>query len=423
MANVIYSGLEQEHVGSTSDEQAGILSKNMVVVSNDHDPRAIKAVLITLVLSIVFMKFAPHMLGTSIQLALPFTFALISYLLFRRLGYISVTKFLLYIGFVCLASLVSMLAGGKAELPSFLFVCVIYLMYVVEIKISQLAYLKYLNWITYLGMIAAFMVAIQWACQFLGFGMPSLEIIMPKSIIMFNYVYIQPLEWGAKYMKPNGIIFLEASYISQFMALVCIIEACFFQRLKFLAIFAVTLLVSFGGTGMLLLVLCAPVILFYLRLKLLPILIISAPICGVAAYQIGLFENVQDRLGEFNQEGTSGNMRFTQQFIVVKKVLLGPPKDAFFGQGSGTMPQGLHIMYTPVSKVMFEYGIFVYVLFYFFLFRSVFGKGVPFIMSWAMTMQYLWLNGSFLVPINNVYLVLICSIFRVTGTEPWAIVA
>jgi hypothetical protein len=35
-------------------------------------------------------------------------------------------------------------------------------------------------------------------------------------------------------------------------------------------------------------------------------------------------------------------------------------------------------------------------------------------------MQYLFLNGSFLVPINNYYIVIMACLFRVTGNPKWS---
>jgi hypothetical protein len=61
------------------------------------------------------------------------------------------------------------------------------------------------------------------------------------------------------------------------------------------------------------------------------------------------------------------------------------------------------VLLPPATKVMVEYGVFVLVAFMAFTSISVFVGGVPFVVGWAVLMQYMFLNGSFLVPLHIVY--------------------
>ncbi|WP_133496070.1 hypothetical protein [Stakelama pacifica] len=373
----------------------------------------------TFFFAVVTMKIGAHMMGTAIQFTLIIMAALIAGLMIWGDLKINLNRVFLYIAFIVAGGIANILSGPASQLPSFLFVFVIYFFYIFNVSISPESYVKYLSYFQKGALVAAFCVFLDWVLQIAGIGMPNLDHIIPENLIMFNYVYVQPLEWGAKYMKPNGIFFLEASYISQFMAFGLIIEFCFFRRLLWMGAFGSALLLTFGGTGMLCVILCAPVMLFYFRAKLIPIILIVTPVAAVVALQAGLLQNIEMRSDELNEKGSSGNMRFTQQLLVVEGMFEGTTHRALVGYGSGVMLRQLHTMYTPVAKVAYEYGLIVYVIFYIFFIYCIFGSGVPFIISWMMLMQYLFLNGSFLVPINNFYIMMLCSLISVRGRPRW----
>lgn len=370
--------------------------------------------------AIVTMKLAPHMAGTSLETVLLQMYIMLATLLIMRVAYFSLNRLLLYILFICGGAMANLLSGPSSQLPSFLFVVVIYFTYTVELKISKEGYLYYLNIVQWFGIVASGLVFVDWAFQLVGFEMPSLDKIIPDNWIFFNYVYIQPLEWGNKYLKPNGLFFLEASYISQFLAFCLAFEICLFRRFKFIMAFSVALISTFGGTGMLLFALCAPVIIFYMRIQLVPLLLVAMAVGGVAAVQLGVLDNVEQRTEEFGKPGSSGNMRFTNQWNVFVGVAQGDTEKALVGHGAGVMLRQLHTMYIPPTKVAYEYGLIVQFFWFIFILSCMFGRGVPFVVSWAMLMQYLFLNGSFLVPINNYYVVILAGLFRVTGDPKWS---
>lgn len=354
--------------------------------------------------------------GTALQIALLVAMATIGFLCWRGGMGINIKKALLYLLFGAAAGITALANNVTAStLPSILFVYAVYSIYIFSVPISKGAFGKIMDNIVVLGVIAAAFVYIDWAYQLAGFKMPNIEFFIPKSFRFFNYVYIQPTEWGSRWTKPNGYWFLETSYVSQFCAMSLVIEACRRQRLFYLGATATGLLLSFGGTGMTLLALSIPVILFYVRPRLILIAILMMPLLFGAAIKSGLVENIESRAGEFTTEGKSGNQRFTVQLETLGATLTGPTREGLLGIGPGRMPQRLHLMWTPISKVIVEYGLFVYVLFWAFFFTSLFGRGVPFYVSWIVTMQYLFLNGSFLVPINSVICVMLAGMYQVTS--------
>ena len=322
--------------------------------------------------------------------------------------------------FIGVATASNMISGGNGQASSFMFLVVISLCFCFEIKISRDNYISYLKIFQKFGVFAALLVYIDWIFQFAHLPMPNIELLIPKNWLFYNYVYIQPLNWGNKFMKPNGFFFLETSFVSQFIAFSLIFEFCLFRRLGYIVLLGTALVASFGGTGMLLLALSSPVILFYFRLKLVPLALIALPIGGFTAVQLGVLDNVVERSSEFSKEGSSGNVRFTNQLQSVIDVVNSGPLYALAGRGSGLMPQRLNLLYTPLAKVPYEYGFITYIFWFLFIIYCSFGRGVPFIVSWAAIVQYMLLNGSLLVPICNAYIVVLCSLFRVTGSPTWS---
>ena len=377
------------------------------------------AMAVTFVIAVLSMKIAIPLAGTiSLQITLPIQLILFGVLAVKGRLKVSLTKLFLFALFSIVCLLTAMFQPNpKFSMPSLCFVLVIYASYVFALPMRDETFRKLLKIIQTFGLFVVAMVAMDWLVQFAGQEMPSIEKFIPQPLLFYNYVYAQPLEWGARYMKPNGFFFLETSYVSQFVAMCLILEVAFFQRFKQLVAYGVALVLSFGGTGMTLALLCAPVLLFYFRLKLLPLVLIAVPVMAVTAVQVGLVQNVEKRTQEFGEEGSSGNQRFNAQFERIGEALSGPTRDALFGIGAGQMPQRLNLMWTPISKVFVEYGLFAYGLFWVFLLYSMFGRGVPFIISWMVLMQYLFLNGSFLVPINNFYNIFFAALIVIRPSD------
>jgi hypothetical protein len=371
-------------------------------------------------LMIATMKIAPRMGDMAPQLVLPQLMILIGVLLLLKKAYVPAKRIMLYALFIGVAAAANMISGGNGQTSSFMFLVIISLCYCFEVKISQEGYTNYLKIFQKFGAIAALLVYIDWAFQIAHLPMPDIEMLIPKSWLFYNYVYIQPLNWGNRFMKPNGLFFLETSFVSQFIAFALIFEFCLFRRLGYIVLLGTALVASFGGTGMLLLALSSPVILFYFRLKLLPLALIALPIGGFTAVQLGVLDNVVQRSSEFDKAGSSGNMRFTNQLQVLVDIVDSGPLHALVGRGSGVMPQQLNMLFTPLAKVPYEYGFITSIFWLVFIIYCSFGRGVPFIVSWVMLVQYMLLNGSLLVPICNAYIVVLCSLFRVTGSPSWS---
>lgn len=316
----------------------------------------------------------------------------------------------LYLVMMALALVAHAVSQHSAfSIPSMTLFAIIYGLYLFVIPLDRETYLRLLRNFQYATGTAALLVISNWLTQAVGLGMPNIETVIPSKLLFFYYVYIQPIHWGSRWIKPNGIFFLETSFVSQFIAFGLIIEVCFFRRITFLGVLGAGLMSTFGGTGMLLVVLSGVVMLFYLNRALIAALVVALPLAVGGAYGIGLLDNMAKRSDEFSQNGSSANQRFLAPIQTINEAIEGRSFKYFFGIGAGNMPRAMNIAWNPTSKFFREYGMIAFVGWFIFIAYCYFGGGVPFVMGWMMFMQYHLLNGSLLVPLISVYSIIFAA--------------
>lgn len=211
----------------------------------------------------------------------------------------------------------------------------------------------------------------QFAAQFVGLRVFEFTGLLPKSILAeTGWNLVIPIGIG-DINKTNGFVLVEPSVMSQFMALGIIIEVLFFRRPLYLGVIGLGLLLSFSGTGFI--VLAAFLIAVALRLGLrglalaVLLLLCAALLAGaVAVLAPDIAETLQSRMGEIQQPGTSGFERFITPFWLLNDVLTNAPAAFLLGIGGGTA-EHLSLSYaydvnTPI-KILIEYGAPVLVLY------------------------------------------------------------
>jgi hypothetical protein len=133
---------------------------------------------------------------------------------------------------------------------------------------------------------------------------------------------------------------MEPSVFSQFMALGLIIEMLTRRRPVYFGLFAAALLLSFSGTGMMVLasffIVSAP-LLGRRGVMVLVIgvggLALAAAVMALAAPEFA--EALVGRLGEFSQPGTSGHLRFITPWWITADVLARTPRP-WWGSAPGS---------------------------------------------------------------------------------------
>ena len=229
-------------------------------------------------------------------------------------------------------------------------------------RVDELTFFSLIN--KGLALIAAAGI-LQFALQTVGISFFSFEDIVPASILSERgWNLIIPSGVGAL-LKSNGMFLNEPSIFSQFMAIGLIIELLAFRRIAFCALYMVALLVSFSGTGW---IVIATFIVAVagglgtrgLLLALAAIALIGVGLLGIFLFAPDMIPVLGDRASEIFYPGTSGHMRFITPFWALNDVLDRVPAAFLFGIGGG-MSEHLTLPYeydvnTPI-KIILEFGV------------------------------------------------------------------
>jgi hypothetical protein len=205
----------------------------------------------------------------------------------------------------------------------------------------------------------------QFAAQFAGLRLFSFAGFVPDALLNEEgYNLTIPLWDGASVFKANGLFLVEPSVLSQFMALGLVIEFLYFGSTLRLTLLMLTLLISFSGTGMLVLgfaLLMGAVAEPRSFLKIARFALIggltAAVLGGLAAPEYA--NAILRRTSELNSEHSSGFIRFVSPYLMLGDLL--PDARLLVGFGPGTAERFTTLGYAygvnALTKVLIEYGV------------------------------------------------------------------
>ena len=205
---------------------------------------------------------------------------------------------------------------------------------------------------------------LQFLLQFVGLKVFAFTGIFPDSIL-FEFGYNSAIPTGiGDSLKSNGLFLVEPSVFSQFMALALIIEVLALRRVAFLAMFTTGFLMSFAGTGWIVLasfVLAAALALGWRGIAIAGgILVVGTAVMGAVltlAPDVG--STLGQRMNELSLPQTSGHLRFITPFWAMSDALAIEPSAIFVGVGSGVsehMPLAYDYNVNTPIKIGLEYG-------------------------------------------------------------------
>ena len=161
------------------------------------------------------------------------------------------------------------------SLSSFLMLAVLYLPFIAMFRVSVDEYRQGLNVFQRLMALLAVAGLLQMAVQFVAKPewMFPLDMFLPEQLFISQFNLRIPITDSLPYLKGNGLVFLEPSHFSQFLAFSILIELAYFRRLPRLALLGLAYLTSFSGTGAILLFIVAtPLIVRRRQYLMLPFL-------------------------------------------------------------------------------------------------------------------------------------------------------
>jgi hypothetical protein len=253
----------------------------------------------------------------------------------------------------------------------------------------------------FLGIVTVFALCgiAQYSLQFVvdaRFLFP-IENFVPKTFIVQHFNHQAAMEYGSQEYRANGVFLLEPSFFSQVLAVAIVAELCTLCRVGRLAVFGLALLVSYSGTGILVLAICLPLCVVTQRRWGLLLAGLFALLVMIPLQQYLHPDRLLSRVAEFGSIQSSGYSRFVGGFYLFDQFLWHDPWRTLFGYGAGSFTSyATRVHYAAAEmalfKIVFEFGLIGAVAYFGFLFCCLFYSPAPRLVTIAVGITY-FLNG------------------------------
>jgi hypothetical protein len=224
-----------------------------------------------------------------------------------------------------------------------------------------------------------------------------IETFVPREHRVLNINDRVPLYYGAAIFKSNGVVMMEPSVFSQLCALGLTAELIGKNRWLRLLAYGAALVVSYSGTGLLVLAVTLPlVVILYERWDLLLRGLIFVVVLALFADPLNLDVTLR-RTGEFSSSGSSAAARFLSWQALFDDHLWSSPRAALFGHGAGTyadMAAGYGASEMAHSKIIFEFGVLGGTLYLGFVIYCMLSSAAPWVIRIGMVITY-FMNGAY----------------------------
>lgn len=374
------------------------------------------------VFSTVFLqKLAIHVGESDVQLILPIMIGCAGLAIWFGQVKVDIPRSIALLAFVAFAIVSQMLSERPFSGPSIILIFIMYPLLCLRSEVrpeAQLAVVSYFQTcMVIIGVLTLFLQLVQYTIG--PRYWPNLDQILPPGILYRGYNYLQPLSYGSQYFKPNAIFMLEVSFVQQLSALALLIEFAYFRRALVLALLSIVVLITFAGSGLLILLFAAPVLLLVLPIRVAMLAVVGVATAFILLTSLGWFEIVSSRMSEFTTVNTSGYFRFTLP-VLTFIANLGNPDFLFTGNGAGSTLKGTSYLLLPFAKLMSEYGFTATLTFYVFLCLSLF-KGSPNrFAAYAAFLQYNIGGSTLAIPLNVAIFFALGTFLKVDREELWA---
>lgn len=214
-------------------------------------------------------------------------------------------------------------------------------------------------------------------------------------------------------IKSNGFFLREASGFSWYIAFALICEWSLRRRKLVMATFALAIVVSYSGSGLLAL---GVAMLFPLGQRTLVRVLGLVLAGGVFVLVFGDALNLTytlGRVGEFDSTHSSAYCRFILPGKVVAEQIDSDTWTTLFGHGPGTTQKLFGTCETTYAKVVIEYGILGTIAVGALILAAVNRSLAPIRMRVVLVVQWLLLGGNLLAPESLLFIVLISALWPV----------
>lgn len=371
-----------------------------------------------IIIFLLMQRIAIPIQNKQIPLALFLVYAFLVLCIINNKAKIEIHRFIYFIISITLLILASIFSQNNISYFSLFYLIAMYAPFVFVSNVSNEDYEMILDSFQNFMAVISVVGILQILLQFAGISHFDLFNILPTEFVQKGYNTSYPLiAYGTLIHNSNGIIFLESSFFSQYLAVSLIIEIIYFKKIWRIALYIVAILTTFAGTGLLLLVILSPFWMSYVIqnkktrtfffIGLISLILITA---FTSSFFID-YNYYLIRMKEFGAEGSSAHIRFIAPYLVMWKIL---NTDAFLGgmgAGAATELSDVYSANFPViPKLLIEYGVIAGTIFTLFLLICFFHKKRTFTLTFSAAVMFFVLSGSLLQP-QSVYLLYLLVIF------------
>jgi hypothetical protein len=349
--------------------------------------------------------------GTPISIAVPAAFLVVAALALRGHVLLDRTRSILYLAAVMSCSAASLIFTISMSLSfsitSLSLLMVVYAPYCVRVSpTTRHLFPDLLELFQRIMVVGATVCLAQFIAQLAGWQFRDLLDFLPPNLLAQDFNTSYPLYYGSPIFKSNGILFLEPSFASQFLALAMIIQLLSGRARRRMLLFAGALLTTFSGTGMILLAVGLLVLAFRAGARWAWRMIITVTVAALVVGITPAADLFVSRAGEISEDGSSGNSRFIAPYEVVFGALSTDLSALLVGRGAGSVSSDVNYFaatgddanYPAVPKLLGEYGIPASLLFLVFLVTAFFRRVPSTLLGVMVCVLYFFLSGALLEP-------------------------
>ena len=304
----------------------------------------------------------------------------------------------LYFMLIGCLGLIQILQPESFSPLSLLLLVAVHLPYVVTVPHSDDGD-RVINLFLGIATVLALLGIAQFALQFFvnpRFLFP-IENFTPETFIVQHFNHQAAMEYGSHEYRANGVFMVEPSVFGQLLAVAIIAELCTRGRISRLALFGVALVLSYSGTGIMVLAVCLPLCLVAQRRWGLLLAGALAIVAVIVLHEYVYPVRLLSRVAEFGSTHSSGYSRFVGGFYLFDQFLWHEPWRALFGYGAGAFTNyAIRAHYgadeMALFKIVLEFGLVGAIAYFGFLFGCLFYSPAPRLLILAVALTY-FLNG------------------------------
>jgi hypothetical protein len=324
---------------------------------------------------------------------------------------------------VVAATWFSTFLGRQSSLPSLWLLLILYLPWVFCVSRQFLDQMPHvMRTFVWLMMILGLIGDGQMLAQLLGGWTYTdfLQNIVGENLIAQGFNTANQISYTNTVIKANAFVFLEPSFLSQFLALALIVSLLIKAPAWQPLVLGLGMAGTLSGTGILLLVVGIAMMTVLVPNRIRPSYVIAGIVGLAIVFATPAANILLERRTETSQSGSSGSLRFVQPYQEVGQGLAEDPSRYLIGAGAGSSERllesdrnhkGEAVVYTIPTKLAFEYGLPAAVLFVAFLMVSILrGPPLPVLPTCVIFMIF-FLSGSLLQPNTIILAWLVTSIW------------